>query len=130
MDTRKLILTGVLGVALSVVLMFSIAVFIVPTLHVEKTMAYKSTDLAKQFELAYPEYTMITNSGNLYEQHTSFTYFKNARYASLTFTEGINGENIVYKCERIISSQDPVEIFYFENPTTETIKNNICGPYD
>ena len=73
---------------------------------------------------------MVTTSGDFFEQHTSFTYTKNARWVSLTFSEGIDGQKIIYKCERIISSQEPVVIFYFEEPTPEIIKNNVCGQFD
>ncbi len=128
--TTRLIITGVLGVVLSVAVLLLVALFVAPSYHTEKVMKYKSNELAKQFESTYPDSGLVVNSGDLFEQNTSFTYSKNARWVSLTFTEGINGEKIVYKCEKIISSQEPTMIFYFENPTTETIKNNICGQYD
>jgi hypothetical protein len=130
MNTNKLIITGILGVVLSIVVMFSFAVFVAPTLHEQNLREYKSTDLAKQFQLTYPESGMVATTGTLYERNTSFTYFKNARHASLTFFESLDGQKIIYKCERIISSQEPVEIFYFEDPTPEIIKNNVCGEYD
>ena len=130
MKTSKLIVTGVLGVLLSVVVMFSFLIFVASPLQQQAMMKYESTDLAKQFLLIYPESGMVTTSGNFFEKHTSFTYSKNARWASLTFSEGIDGNKTVYKCERIISSQDPVEIFYFEEPTPQIIKNNVCGEYD
>lgn len=130
MKTKKLILIGVLGVILSVVFLMFLAVFVVPAMHAEKTMEYQLNDLVIQFELTYPKQGMVTNSGTLYEQHTSFTHFKNGRYASLTFTEGLNGESIVYKCKRIVSSLEPVEIFSFEDPSPDIIKNNVCGEHD
>ena len=130
MKTSKLIVTGVLGVLLSVVVMFSFLIFVASPLQQQAMMKYESTDLAKQFLLIYPESGMVTTSGNFFEKHTSFTYSKNARWASLTFSEGIDGNKTVYKCERIISSQDPVDIFYFEEPTPQIIKNNVCGEYD
>lgn len=130
MKTNKLIITGILGVILSIVVMVSFAIFLAPSLLHDKVLKYKSEELAKQFELTYPDSGVMTNTGNMFEQNTSFVYSKNARWVSLTFTEGINGEKTVYKCERIISSQEPVEIFYFEDPTPEIIKNNVCGEYD
>ena len=130
MNTHKLILTGVFGVILSVVVMFSFLLFVASPLQQQAIMTYESTDLAKQFLATYPESGIVTASGDFFEKHTSFTYSKNARWVSLTFSEGIDGEKIVYKCERIISSQEPVEIFYFEEPSPETIKNNVCGEYD
>lgn len=130
MMKTKLVITGILGVVLSIALLFSIAILVVPTYHTEKIMKYKSNELVKQFKSTYPDSGMVVNSGDLFEQNTSFTYSKNARWASLTFTEGINGEKTIYKCERIISSQQPVKIFYFEEPTPDTIKNNLCGEYD
>ena len=130
MKTGKLILTGILGVVLSVVVMFSFLVFVASPLQQQEVMKYESTDLAKQFLATYPESGIVTTSGDFFEKHTSFTYSKNARWVSLTFSEGIDGQKTVYKCERIISSQEPIAIFYFEKPSTETIKNNVCGEYD
>lgn len=130
MKTSKLIMTGISGVVLSVVVMFSFLVFVASPLQQQAMMKYESTDLAKQFLATYPESGIVTTSGDFFEKHTSFTYSKNARWVSLTFSEGIGDDKTVYKCERIISSQEPVEIFHFEEPTPETIKNNVCGEYD
>ena len=127
MKTSKLIITGVSGVVLSVVVIFSFLMFVASPLQQQSMMKYQSTDLAKQFLLTYPESGRVTTSGDFFEQHTSFTYTKNARWVSLTFSEGIDGQKIIYKCERIISSQEPVVIFYFEEPIPEIIKNNVCG---
>lgn len=119
-----------MGVVLSIVVVFSFFIFIASPLQQQSMMKYESTDLVKQFLLTYPESGIVATSGDFFEKHTSFTYSKNARWVSLTFSEGFDGEKIVYKCERIISSQEPVEIFYFEEPTPEIIKNNVCREYD
>lgn len=130
MRTRKLILVGILGVVLSVAVIFSFLMFVVSPLQQQSISKYQSTELARQFLLTYPDSGIVTTSGNFFEQHTSFTYSKNARWASLTFTDGMDGQKIIYTCQRIISSQEPVEIFYFEDPTPEIIRNNVCGEYD
>ena len=65
MSTNKLIIIGILGVALSIVVMFSFAIFVAPTLHQQNLTEYKSTDLAKQFQLTYPESGMVAISGTL-----------------------------------------------------------------
>ncbi len=130
MKTSKLIMTGILGVILYVVVMFSFLIFVASPLQQQAMMKYESTDLAKQFLETYPESGIVATSGDFFEKHTSFTYSKNARWVSLTFSEGIDGQKTVYKCERITSSQEPAEIFYFEDPSPETIKNNVCGEYD
>ena len=131
MKTKKLIITGVLGIFLSIVVIFAVGIFVIPMLHHEQILEYRAMDVVKQFELTYPDSGMVaTSSGKLLEQHITFTNFKNARMASLDFTQGITGEHIVYKCEKIISMQESIEIFYFENPTVDTIKDNVCGSND
>ena len=104
--------------------------FVVAPLNNQQIAEYQSNELVKQFHENYPQSGVTTMSGTLFEDHISFAYFKNARYVSLTFSDSMEGEKITYKCERIISSQEPVEIFYFEEPTVQTIKDNICGEYD
>lgn len=91
---------------------------------------YQSNELVQQFRETYPLSGITSMSGTLFEKEISFTYSKNARYVSLTFSDSLDGQQITYKCERIISSQEPVEIFYFEEPTIQTIKDNVCGEYD
>ena len=130
MKTKLLIITGIIGVALSFFVLTGFLMFVVAPLNNQQISDYQSNDLVKQFHKSYPQNEMTTMSGTLFEDHISFTYFKNARYASLTFLDGIDGQKITYKCERIISSQEPVEIFYFEEPTVQTIKDNVCGEYD
>ena len=122
MKTKNLIITGVLGAFLSLVVLFAIGIFLIPTLHHEKMTEYRGTDVVQQFEITYPNAGMVATSGTPFEQHTTFTNFQNARMASLDFYKGLSGESITYKCERIIPTEESVEIFYFENPTVETQK--------
>ncbi len=130
MKTRNLIITGVVGVVLSFFVITGFLVFVMGPLNNQQIADYQSNELVKQFHETYPQSGMTTMSGTLFENHISFTYFKNARYVSLTFTDDMDGQKIIYKCERIISSQEPVEIFYFEEPTVQTIKDNVCREYD
>ena len=129
MKTRNLIITGIIGVVLSFFVITGLLVFVVAPLHNQQITDYQSHELVQQFHATYPQSGMAM-SGTLFEDHISFTFFKNARHASLTFSSDMDGEKIIYKCERIISSQEPVEIFYFEEPTVQTIKDNVCGEYD
>ncbi len=130
MKTKNLIIIGITGVVLSFFVMTGFLMFVVAPLNNQQITDYQSNELVKQFHENYPQNGMTTMSGTLFEDHISFTYFKNARYASLTFSDSMDGQKITYKCERIISSQEPIEIFYFENPTVQTIKDNVCGEYD
>lgn len=130
MKMKGLIITGVIGVVLSFFVITGFLVFVMGPLNNQQINEYQSNELVQQFHESYPQSGMTTMSGTLFENHISFTYFKNARYVSLTFIDDIDGQKITYKCERIISSQEPVEIFYFEEPTVQTIKDNVCGEYD
>lgn len=130
MKTKNLIIVGIIGVVLSFFVMTGFLMLVVAPLNNQQIADYQSNELVKQFHKNYPQNGMTTMSGTLFEDNISFTYFKNARYVSLTFSDSMDGQKITYKCERIISSQEPVEIFYFEDPTPEIIKNNVCGEYD
>jgi len=130
MKTKNLIIVGIIGVVLSFFVMTGFLMLVVAPLNNQQIADYQSNGLVKQFHENYPQNGMTTMSGTLFEDNISFTYFKNARYVSLTFSDSMDGQKIIYKCERIISSQEPVEIFYFEDPTPEIIKNNVCGEYD
>ena len=130
MKTRNLVITGIIGVVLSFFVMIGFLVFVVAPLQNQQITDYQSHKLVQQVHDTYPQSGMVAMSGTLFEDHTSFTFFKNARHVSLTFSSDMDGEKIIYKCERIISSQEPVEIFYFEEPTVQTIKDNVCGEYD
>ena len=129
MKTRNLIVTGIISVVLSFFVITGFLVFVIAPLNHQQITDYQSHELVKQFHEIYPQ-SGIAMSGTLFEDHVSFTFFKNARHASLTFSSDLDGEKIIYKCERIILSQEPVEIFYFEEPTVQTIKDNVCGEYD
>ena len=130
MKISKLILTGILGVILSVIVISSLLLFVVSPLQQQSITKYQSTELVKEFHLVYPESAMIAMSGNFFEQQISFTHSKNARWVSLTFIDGMGGQKITYICERIISSENHKRIFYFEDPTTEIIRNNVCDKND
>ncbi|MCV0371933.1 MAG: hypothetical protein K5793_00030 [Nitrosarchaeum sp.] len=130
MKIKSLIITGIVGVVLSFFVITGFLMFVMAPLNHQQITDYQSNELVKQFHESYPQSGMTTMSGTLFEDHISFTWFKNARYVSLTFSDGMDGQKITYKCERIISSEEPVEIFYFEEPTPEIIKNNVCGEYD
>ena len=129
MKTRNLIITGIIGVVLSFFVLIGFLVFVVAPLNNQQITEYQSHELVRQFHETYPQSGMAM-SGTLFSDQVSFTFFKNARHASLTFSSDFDDEKITYKCERIISSQEPVEIFYFEEPTVQTIKDNVCGEYD
>ena len=130
MKTSELVLTGILGVILSLIVLFSFFMFVVSPLQQQSIQEYQSTELVKEFRLVYPESGMVAMSGNFFEQQTSFTYSKNARWVSLTFIDGMEGQKITYVCERILSSESHKRIFYFEEPTIEIIRNNVCGEND
>ena len=130
MKTRFLIIIGVIGVVLSFFVITGFLVFVMGPLNHQQIDEYQSNELVRQFLETYPQSGITSMSGTLFENEISFTYSKNARYVSLTFSDGMDGQKITYKCERIISSQEPVEIFYFEDPTIQTIKDNVCGEYN
>ncbi|WP_148702919.1 hypothetical protein [Nitrosopumilus piranensis] len=130
MKTRNLIITGIVGVVLSFFVITAFLIFVAAPIQHQKVTDYQSHELVKQFHETYPQTGMTTMSGTLFEDHISFTYYKNARYVSLTFTDNPDGQKITYQCQRIISSQESVEIFYFEEPTIQTIKDNVCREYD
>ena len=127
MKTSKLVLVGILGVILSAIVLFSFFLFVVSPLQQQSIQKYQSTELVKEFHLVYPESGMVAMSGNFFEQQISFTYSKNARWVSLTFIEGMDGQKTTYICERILSPEEHKRIFYFEEPTPEIIRNNVCG---
>ena len=130
MKTRNLVITGVFGTVLSFFVITGFLVFVMGPLNHQQITEYRSNELVQQFLVTYPLSGITSMSGTLFENEISFTYSKNARYVSLTFSDSMNGQKITYKCERIISSQEPIEIFYFEDPTIQTIKDNVCGIYD
>lgn len=130
MKTRLLIIIGIIGVVLSFFVITGFLVFVMGPLNQQQIAEYQSNELVQQFRETYPLSGITSMSGTLFESEISFTYYQNARYVSLIFSDSVDGQKITYKCERIISSQEPVEIFYFENPTIQTIKDNVCGIYD
>ena len=130
MKTRILIIIGVIGVVLSFFVITGFLVFVMGPLNHQQIVEYQSNELVQQFLETYPQSGITSMSGTLFENEISFSYSQNARYVSLTFSDSVKGQKITYKCEKIISSQEPVEIFYFENPTVQTIKDNVCGIYD
>ena len=129
MKTKKLILTGILGVALAFVVIIAVGIVVMPSLYHQKVQDYRENDLVKQFELSYPDSGIILNSGNLFEQQMSFSHSQNARTVSLSFIQGIGGESISYKCERKLPGQDVEVIFYFDDPTPEIVRDNVCTPH-
>lgn len=129
MKTKKLILTGILGVALAFVVIIAVGIVVMPSLYHQKVQDYRENDLVKQFELSYPDSGIILNSGNLFEQQMSFSHSQNARTVSLSFIQGISGESISYKCERKLPGQDVEVIFYFDDPTPEIVRDNVCTPH-
>ena len=130
MKTRFLIIIGVIGVVLSFFVITGFLVFVIGPLNHQQIAEYQSNELVQQFLETYPQSGITSMSGTLFENEISFSYSQNARYVSLTFSDSVDGQKITYKCERIISSQEPVEIFYFVDPTVQTIKDNVCGMYD
>ena len=130
MKTRLLIIIGVIGVVLSFFVITGFLVFVMGPLNHQQIDEYQSNELVQQFRETYPLSGITSMSGTMFENEISFTYYQNARYVSLTFSDSIDGQKITYKCERIISSQEPVEIFYFEDPSVQTIKDNVCRAYD
>ncbi len=130
MKTRLVIIVGIIGVVLSFFVITGFLVFVMGPLNHQQVVEYQSNELVQQFLETYPQSGITSMSGTLFEKEISFTYSKNARYVSLTFSDSMDGQTISYKCERIISSQEPVEIFHFEEPSPEIIKNNVCGEYD
>ena len=129
MKTRKLIIVGITGVVLSFFVITGFLLFVMAPLNNQQIVDYQSNELVKQFNEIYGQNGMTAMSGTLFESHISFTHFKNARYASLTFSDGIDGQKITYTCERITSLQEEetAEIFHFDDPTPEIIRNNVCG---
>ena len=130
MKTRILIIIGVIGVVLSFFVITGFLVFVMGPVNHQQIVEYQSNELVQQFLETYPQSGITSMSGTLFENEISFTYSQNARYVSLTFSDSMEGQKITYKCERSISSQEPVEIFYFEDPTVQTIKNSVCRTYD
>ncbi|MGD8707147.1 MAG: hypothetical protein PVI88_00510 [Nitrosopumilaceae archaeon] len=129
MKTKKLILTGILGVVLAFVVIIAIGIVVMPSLYHQKVQDYRENELVRQFEITYPDSGIILSSGNLFEQEMSFSHSQNARTVSLSFIQGIGGESISYKCERKLPGQDVKVIFYFDNPTPQTIRDNVCTPH-
>ena len=132
MKTRSRIIVGTIGVVLSFFVITGFLLFVMAPLNNQQIADYQSDELVKQFNEIYGQNGMTAMSGTLFESHISFTHFKNARYASLTFSDGMDGQKITYTCERITSLHEDeyVEIFRFDNPTPEIIRNNVCGEYD
>ena len=128
MKTKKLILTGILGVVLAFAVIIAVGIVVMPSLYHQKVQDYRENELVRQFEITYPDSGIILNSGNLFEQEMSFSHSQNARTVSLSFTQGIGGESISYKCQRNLPGQDATVIFYFENPTPQTVRDNVCKP--
>ena len=132
MKTRNLIIVGTIGAVLSFFVITGFLLFVMAPLNNQQIADYQSDELVKQFNEIYGQNGMTAMSGTWFESHISFTHFKNARYASLTFSDGMDGQKITYTCERITSlhEDESVEIFRFDNPTPEIIRNNVCGEYD